>query len=411
MTIDIKNLPKNSTPADLNQEDEQSRVSYPTVVRQARENMLKYKDCVVLTRVGGFYELYFEQADELGPLLGIKVASKKTSAGAVPMAGFPFFQLERFLKILIQDLGKHVAIAEEIANDPSKKIKSGGLLFDRQVKRVVTPGTLIDEHFITPHEHNYLLAIFVGKGDHVASTERQPAIFNSSESPTTKIGVAWLDLSSGDFFTKSVENSEQLASAIARIGPREMILDITNEYMMNDPQFAFLTAEGAYNITFQEADHSPSASSADLKNIFGEIDERASIPDQFSTEEISSSKMLLDYVQTQLPGLSLRVLQTPSRQQDTEYMKIDRNTLRGLEVTQTLRDGAYKGSLLHAVRRTSTESGTRLLARRLSESCSRACGSMDSRLKRIGSLAFHVSRRHQRTSRPRPRISQQGAAQ
>lgn len=59
--------------------------SYPTVVLQARRNMQQFDNCVLLTRVGGFYELYFEQADEYGPLLNLKVAQKKTAAGPVSM--------------------------------------------------------------------------------------------------------------------------------------------------------------------------------------------------------------------------------------------------------------------------------------------------------------------------------------
>src|SRR4029434_5555409 len=68
---------------------EQDEPAYPTVVLQARRNMQKFDNCVLLTRVGGFYELYFEQADEYGPLLNIKVAQKKTAAGPVPMVLLP----------------------------------------------------------------------------------------------------------------------------------------------------------------------------------------------------------------------------------------------------------------------------------------------------------------------------------
>lgn len=67
---------------------EQDEPAYPTVVLQARRNMQKFDNCVLLTRVGGFYELYFEHADEYGPLLNLKVAQKKTSAGPVPMVLF-----------------------------------------------------------------------------------------------------------------------------------------------------------------------------------------------------------------------------------------------------------------------------------------------------------------------------------
>lgn len=59
--------------------------AYPTVVLQARRNMQKFDNCVLLTRVGGFYELYFDHAEEYGPLLNLKVAQKKTAAGPVPM--------------------------------------------------------------------------------------------------------------------------------------------------------------------------------------------------------------------------------------------------------------------------------------------------------------------------------------
>jgi hypothetical protein len=65
--------------------EEESGPAYPTVVMQARRNMNKYDNCVLLTRVGGFYELYFEHAEEYGPLLNLKVAQKKTGAGPVPM--------------------------------------------------------------------------------------------------------------------------------------------------------------------------------------------------------------------------------------------------------------------------------------------------------------------------------------
>src|SRR5579859_6481391 len=82
------------------------------------------------------------------------------------MAGFPFWQLDRFLKILVQDLNKYVAISEEFPTSISGKVKSGGLLHDRRVARVVTPGTLIDEKFIIPYENNFVLALDIG-GHHL----------------------------------------------------------------------------------------------------------------------------------------------------------------------------------------------------------------------------------------------------
>lgn len=91
-TVSLCDLPQGVIPAEpLPALDpvaaDAAEPAYPTVVLQARRNMQKFSNCVLLTRVGGFYELYFEHADEYGPLLNLKVGSKKTSAGPVPMVG------------------------------------------------------------------------------------------------------------------------------------------------------------------------------------------------------------------------------------------------------------------------------------------------------------------------------------
>lgn len=78
-------LPATSSPDEQEPSAAAAAPSYPTVVLQARRNMQRFDNCVLLTRVGGFYELYFEHADEYGPLLNLKVAQKKTAAGPVPM--------------------------------------------------------------------------------------------------------------------------------------------------------------------------------------------------------------------------------------------------------------------------------------------------------------------------------------
>lgn len=330
--------------------------SYPTVIQQARENMRKFDGCVVLTRVGSFYELYFDQAHYWGIQLSLKVASKKTNAGPVPMAGFPFFQLDRYLKILVQEFGKHVAIAEETANDLGQKVKSGGLLFDRQVKRIITPGTLIDENFLSPTTHNYLLAVFIdmAAGQSSASEGEHPV--------AEKVGLAWIDLSSGDFYTQQTD-FKNLSSAISRIGPNEIIFDKAL-HQTDDPQIATLVAECGQKTTFYQAPANDTIKDwkpAVLRAATGPTEEA------FTIEETRSADVLLSYIQEQLPGLKLR-LQPPQRYQAQDHMSIDKHTIRGLEILRTMRDGGFQGSLLHAVRRTSTRSGARLLAERLSKS-------------------------------------------
>jgi hypothetical protein len=82
--VRVEDLPQGAIPLDSTPL-ENNAPAYPTVVLQARANMRKFDNCVLLTRVGGFYELYFEQAEEFGPLLNLKVAQKKTNAGPVSM--------------------------------------------------------------------------------------------------------------------------------------------------------------------------------------------------------------------------------------------------------------------------------------------------------------------------------------
>jgi MutS domain I len=84
----VEDLPQGTIPLDSVPMEDDAPV-YPTVVLQARANMRKFDNCVLLTRVGGFYELYFEHAEEFGPLLNLKVAQKKTSAGPVSMVRYP----------------------------------------------------------------------------------------------------------------------------------------------------------------------------------------------------------------------------------------------------------------------------------------------------------------------------------
>ncbi|KAI4257825.1 MAG: hypothetical protein LQ352_001475 [Teloschistes flavicans] len=327
--------------------------------------MRKFENCVLLTRVGSFYELYFEQAVEYGPLLNLKVAQKRSKAGtpSVPMAGFPFFQIDRFLKILVQDLNKYVAISEEFANDTSGKVKSGGLMFDRRVTRIITPGTLIDEKFMNPYENNFLLAVH--PSEHAQNPQimgDRPANLKSDllnpELTALTMGLAWLDLSTGDFFTQTADFGT-LPSALARIGAKEVVIsdDLDDSVQrsissMVDIDHRLLTHHNG-NHTIRPI----SSWSSMLESPVPLADETA-----FTPEETSAGSLLLAYVAEKLQGLNIK-LQSPQRRQPIETMSIDKNSLRGLEVLATSKDGidGGKGSLLYTVRRTSTKSGSRLL--------------------------------------------------
>ncbi|EPE06364.1 dna mismatch repair protein [Ophiostoma piceae UAMH 11346] len=331
--------------------------AYPTVILQARRNMHRFANCVLLTRVGGFYELYFEHASDYAPLLNIKLASKKTNAGPVPMAGFPFFQLDRFLKILVHDLSRYVAIAEEFPNNAADKIKSGGLMHDRRVARIVTPGTLIDENFIDPYTNNYVLAIH---------TEAIKANEGESEDG---IGLAWLDLSTGHFYTQPA-TLPALGSILSRIAPREIVLDerLADTQDGKEGSLSAVLSEERQQLVTYTSFPPRENSVADWRPVL-ESDISAEAASEFTPHEVSAGSLLLHYVRDRLQpqgsGQTIK-LQPPIRYGRGEseagpVMTIDKNSMRSLEIKQTLRDGMFKGSLLHAIRRTVTRSGARLL--------------------------------------------------
>ncbi|KAH7267274.1 muts domain V-domain-containing protein [Fusarium redolens] len=366
--------------------------AYPTVLLQARQNMLKFDNCVLLTRVGGFYELYFEHAEEFGPLLNIKVANKKTNAGLVPMAGFPFFQLDRFLKILVQDLGRHVAIAEEYPNSPTAKVRSGGLMHDRRVARIITPGTLIDENFMDPYANNYVMAIHMDLGTEapntvadaktvigrVAGSEgglagHEPESAHPAPSAVgvgrdagqsqgfqdaMPLGLAWLDLSTGHFCTQEA-NLASLPTILSRLCPRELLLDQALQ-SCPDSGLSDLLAEDRHIISYVPRPHDSSLFHPEnwapmLESALAKHEASA-----FSSAEVHAAGFLLGYVKDRLQGMSMK-LQPPLRNKDMQVMAVDKNSMRALEIKQTIRDGVFRGSLLHAIRRTVTKSGARLL--------------------------------------------------
>lgn len=260
-----------------------------------------------------------------------------------------------------------MAISEEFANTLTGRVKSGGLLFDRKVTRIITPGTLIDEKFMDPYENNFLLAIHVaepgraGMQPSATSSKARHEETNSSVMISSSVGLAWVDLSTGDFFTQATSMAS-LPSAIARIRAREIIVE--KPWHELDPRgLRSVLAEDRHLVT----SHITSAVSSSVSEWAPMLD--CAIPKAveslFTSREVVAGSLLLHYLRTQLRGLSVK-LQPPVRKQALEAMGIDRNSLRGLEILETARDGLGKGSLLHAVGRTVTKGGARLLKDRLS---------------------------------------------
>ena len=295
-------------------------------------------------------------------------------------AGFPFFQLDRFLKTLVQDLHKHVAISDEFPRDPSAKAKSGHL-FDRRVVRIVTPGTLVDEKFINPSENNFLLVVHALPLERSRHTDVQ-ADFSPLD---LSVGLAWVDLSTGEFFTQS-SNLESLSSEVLRIDARELVLSNSLDATIAERILKCIDQE-SQSITWHPGQVSPSTPTEWSGRLESPIpvEER----DEFTAEEVAAGNVLLDYVKEKLLGFGVK-LQAPVKRYESENMIIDKNSMHGLEILEASNKSSEgtKGSLLHSIRRTVTKSGARLLRERLS-SPSTSLSLINQRLDLVEVLVSH----------------------
>jgi DNA mismatch repair ATPase MutS len=206
-----------------------------------------------------------------------------------------------------------------------------------------------------PFTNNYVLAIHVEDPTH--ESLQQPASLGQLAS--LPVGLAWMDLSTGQFFTQSTHLSA-LPSFLARIGPREIVL---NEDLQASKEHGIFTAlvEDHHLITYTNP---PVVQTVSEWSPMLESPVPTRLENEFTPEEVAAGSSLLQYVTTRLQGSDMK-LQPPTRRLD--MMGIDKNTMRALEIKKTMREDTVTGSLLHTVRRTVTKGGARLLDNWLSE--------------------------------------------
>ncbi|KAF9109420.1 DNA mismatch repair ATPase msh1 [Mortierella sp. AM989] len=336
--IDLLEEPGTITAATSNMIESQKRRLTP-LRKQILELEATYPDCVLLVRVGEFYELYDHNAVEYGHLLGLKMGAKVFAGQSVPFTGFPVRNLDRYLEMLV---GKHrlkVALCEQFQDDQ----ENGSRLFRRSVHRIVTPGTLIDEQFLNQAENNWLLAV--------------------SSDKTNRLGLSWLDLSTGDFFTQETTLAS-FENDLARIRPREIIL---NSNLREFPEHKILQATqnlGSAVVSFEDMRSSAQMGKLRQNEILKEAEDQLGFDPEylepFSNREQSACLSVLRYVNHTQMGRR-PVVQQPIEWQDGSTMKIDKNTIEALELVRTLRDAKRIGSLVYYLDRTKTQAGSRLL--------------------------------------------------
>ncbi|CCK71770.1 mismatch repair ATPase MSH1 KNAG_0H03560 [Huiozyma naganishii CBS 8797] len=338
--------------------NEKENDQLPPSLRVVKGLMEKYKDNVLLTQMGSFYELYFEQATKYAPKLNITLTNKNYVFGKIPFAGFPVSQLNRHLRVLVNQYGYSVTVVDQFKKDSD--IENDSNKFQRRVTRIVTPGTFIDEAFENFKENTYLLS--------VDFPERCMDVTADND---MKVGLSWCDVSTGEIFVQQVLLRE-LVSTITRIHPKEIVLkeNLLPYSIELGKWYSELAELKKYVIKYQTMPSRHRTVDSfrhlfDINNVDITDTQFTFQLQSFEQKEIAALRNLLSYISDHLPNFTTN-FQLPQRQLTSHIMQIDSRTTRALELNSTVLNNSKKGSLISTVRRTVTPVGTRLLTQWIS---------------------------------------------
>lgn len=310
------------------------------MMKQYEEAKTACGDALLLFRMGDFYELFYEDAKTIARVLGLTLTSRDKGDNPIPMAGFPYHQLDGYLAKLIRS-GFRVAVCEQV-EDP-KEAKG---IVRREIQRIVTAGTLTDDSLLDPRSSNLLVSVYnrVGGGNN----KNQPE----------ETGIAWVELSTGRF-EAGVYPTRSLPDELARLEPSEVLLRDDDSFASKDRNDSWAwTRRPAWQFGFDEANRI-------LCEHFGVRDLSGMGWETTDTAAICAAGAALAYLQeTQKVSLSHIRHLLPARA--GRFLEIDSATRRSLELTSTIRSGERIGSLLDVIDRTITAMGARMLGSWLS---------------------------------------------
>ncbi len=297
-------------------------------------------DCILFYRLGDFYEMFYEDAEivshELDLVLTKKACGLKEKA---PMCGVPHHSAMQYASRLV-NLGYKVAICEQVAA-PDDKNKQ----FKREIVRIITPGTLIDEETLIGKSSNYLLAI-CGEEE--------------------KVGISYIDISTGEFETLDITGATKtnLANHLARILPAEIIANIDGRKIYESLDQSIKNIMPKCEEYF-EWSFTQSRSSDNLKKQLGiNYSNIFELPEDSLASRASGA--ILEYInETQKRNLS--IINKIKVVKDTHYMTIDFNSRRNLELIENSSSRNKRGSLFGVVDKTKTKMGSRRLRKMFEE--------------------------------------------
>jgi DNA mismatch repair protein MutS len=300
--------------------------------RQYLELKRQHKDCLLLFRLGDFFELFNADAEIASEILDIVLTSRGEGVDSWPMCGVPYHSVEQYIAELLE-AGHTVALADQVEDSSEAK----GLV-RREVVRVITPGTVLESSMLESSANNYLTGMVTHE---------------------EMVGLAAVDISTGEFIATQFEaelDSEQVRSELARLNPSELLLP---ESMAGDEIVEELR-EGVKKVDFREdLDFSSRTAERAVKDQFG-----VTTLDGYGLADkpvaLGAVGAILAYLSEVHKGQKAAItgISTYSIQ---DHMTIDAVTQRNLELVKNARDGSSRGTLLSVLSETCTPMGRRKL--------------------------------------------------
>ena len=305
------------------------------MMRQYLATKEKYKDCILFFRLGDFYEMFFEDAELCARELELTLTGKDCGLERrAPMCGIPHHACEGYIARLLEN-GYKVAICEQLSAPTKSKIP-----VERDVVRIITPGTLIDSSMLDESKNNYMVSIFKEKNN---------------------VGISAIDISTGKFFATEFVGVNVLTKTndfLVSIKPSEIIVneDMGKYYdSLASVQSAYIPKCESYDeINF---DYSESEKLL-AKQLRCENLKKQPINNRHYA--ISSAGALLKYVNETQKRELIHINNLDYITYDN-YMQIDANTRKNLELTETMKDRKKRGSLYWVLNKTKTNMGARML--------------------------------------------------
>jgi DNA mismatch repair protein MutS len=341
------------SPATFSDEQLSSPEFSTPMMQQYMQLKFKYADCILLFRLGDFYEMFLDDAEIGARVLGIVLTSRSRGKdGRIPMAGIPYHAVDSYLHKLIK-AGYKVAICEQLS-EPGKG------LVEREVVRIITPGTLLDEKILDAKTNNYVMAL----------TQEKDVL-----------GIAVADLSTGDFLSGEV-SAAQLSDVFLQLSPAECIIPPD---LFKQPAFLeLIRQQGAFPIS-PYTDWSTHARQAPkyLKKTLrvGSLESFGLTHHPIAQQATAALLGYLEYTQkTSVHHFShISPLITDS------YLRMDRSTIANLELFRSLRSESDHHSLINVIDYTKTAMGGRLLKQWLRQPLQKI-SAIEARLESIAAL-------------------------